>query len=143
MNVVILMGRMTGDPELKYTSGGKAFANFSLAVQKLRDGVEFIDCTAWEKTAETIAEYFRKGNRILIQGRLSVSNYEQNGEKRKSTKVVVNSFEFVESSGTSGNNGGYQQQQSFSNNTKKPVSVQNDTYEDDNDDMDDDEEFPF
>ena len=63
------------------------------------------------------------------EGRLSVSNYEQNGEKRKSTKVVVNSFEFVESSGTSGNNGGYQQQQSFSNNTKKPVSVQNDTYE--------------
>ena len=143
MNVVILMGRMTRDPELKYTSGGKAFANFSLAVQKTKDEVEFIDCTAWEKTAETIAEYFRKGNRILIQGRLSVSNYEQNGEKRKSTKVVVNSFEFVESSGTSGNNGGYQQQQSFSNNTKKSVSVQNDTYEDDNDDMDDDEEFPF
>ena len=143
MYVVILMGRMTRDPELKYTSGGKAFANFSLAVQKTKDEVEFIDCTAWEKTAETIAEYFRKGNRILIQGRLSVSNYEQNGEKRKSTKVVVNSFEFVESSGTSGNNGGYQQQQSFSNNTKKPVSVQNDTYEDDNDDMDDDEEFPF
>ena len=143
MNVVILMGRMTRDPELKYTSGGKAFANFSLAVQKTKDEVEFIDCTAWEKTAETIAEYFRKGNRILIQGRLSVSNYEQNGEKRKSTKVVVNSFEFVESSGTSGNNGGYQQQQSFSNNTKKPVAVQNDTYEDDNDDMDDDEEFPF
>ena len=143
MNVVILMGRMTRDPELKYTSGGKAFANFSLAVPKTKDEVEFIDCTAWEKTAETIAEYFRKGNRILIQGRLSVSNYEQNGEKRKSTKVVVNSFEFVESSGTSGNNGGYQQQQSFSNNTKKPVSVQNDTYEDDNDDMDDDEEFPF
>ena len=143
MNVVILMGRMTRDPELKFTSGGKAFANFSLAVQKTKDEVEFIDCTAWEKTAETIAEYFRKGNRILIQGRLSVSNYEQNGEKRKSTKVVVNSFEFVESSGTSGNNGGYQQQQSFNNNTKKPVSVQNDTYEDDNDDMDDDEEFPF
>ena len=143
MNVVILMGRMTRDPELKFTSGGKAFANFSLAVQKTKDEVEFIDCTAWEKTAETIAEYFRKGNRILIQGRLSVSNYEQNGEKRKSTKVVVNSFEFVESSGTSGNNGGYQQQQSFSNNTKKTVSVQNDTYEDDNDDMDDDEEFPF
>ena len=143
MNVVILMGRMTRDPELKFTSGGKAFANFSLAVQKTKDEVEFIDCTAWEKTAETIAEYFRKGNRILIQGRLSVSNYEQNGEKRKSTKVVVNSFEFVVSSGTSGNNGGYQQQQSLSNNTKKPVSVQNDTYEDDNDDMDDDEEFPF
>ncbi len=141
MNVVILMGRMTRDPELKYTSGGKAFANFSLAVQKTKDEAEFIDCTVWEKTAETIAEYFRKGNRILVQGRLSVSNYEQNGEKRKMTRVVVNSFEFVESSGNAGNSGGYQQQQSFNNNNNKPV--QNDAFENDNDDMDDDEEFPF
>ena len=140
MNVVILMGRMTRDPELKYTSGGKAFANFSLAVQKTKDEVEFIDCTVWEKTAETIAEYFRKGNRILVQGRLSVSSYEQNGEKRRMTRVVVNSFEFVESAGNSGNNSGYhQQQQSFNNSNNKPV--QNDDF--DNDDMDDDEEFPF
>jgi len=140
MNVVILMGRMTRDPELKFTSGGKAFANFSLAVQKTKDEVEFIDCTVWEKTAETIAEYFRKGNRILVQGRLSVSSYEQNGEKRRMTRVVVNSFEFVESAGNSGNNSGYhQQQQSFNNSNNKPV--QNDDF--DNDDMDDDEEFPF
>jgi single-strand binding protein len=134
------MGRMTRDPELKFTSGGKAFANFSLAVQKTKDEVEFIDCTVWEKTAETIAEYFRKGNRILVQGRLSVSSYEQNGEKRRMTRVVVNSFEFVESAGNSGNNSGYhQQQQSFNNSNNKPV--QNDDF--DNDDMDDDEEFPF
>ena len=142
MNVVILMGRMTRDPELKYTSGGKAFANFSLAVQKTKDEVEFIDCTVWEKTAETIAEYFRKGNRILVQGRLSVSSYEQNGEKRRMTRVVVNSFEFVESAGNSLNSGGYQQHQPFKNNNSKPP-VQNETFENDNDDMDDDEEFPF
>ena len=140
MNVVILMGRMTRDPELKYTSGGKAFANFSLAVQKTKDEAEFIDCVAWEKTAETIAEYFRKGNKILVQGRLSVSTYEQNGEKRKMTRVVVNSFEFIESSG---NSGGYQQQQSFNNSSKSKPPVQNDAFENDNDDMDDDEEFPF
>ena len=143
MNIVILMGRMVRNPELKYTSSGKAYASFTLAVQKNKNEAEFIDCTAWEKTAETIAEYFKKGSKILIQGRLSVSDYEKNGEKRRFTRVLANSFEFVESSGTSGNNGGYQQQQSFSNNTKKSVAVQNDTYEDDNDDMDDDEEFPF
>ena len=141
MNVVILMGRMTRDPELKFTSGGKAFANFSLAVQKTKDEVEFIDCTVWEKTAETIAEYFRKGNRILIQGRLSVNSYEQNGEKRRRMRVVVNSFEFVESSGSSNNGGGYNQNQSYSgNNSNKPVH--NDTYEND-DDTDDNEDFPF
>ena len=97
MNIVILMGRMTRDPELKYTTGGKAYANFTLAVQKTRDEAEFIDCVAWEKTAENIAEYFRKGNRILIQGRLSVNSYEQNGEKRKFIRVLANNFEFIDS----------------------------------------------
>ena len=97
MNIAILIGRLTRDPELKYTSNGKAYTTFTLAVQKTKDEAEFIDCIVWEKTAETIAEYFRKGNRILIQGRLSVSSYEQNGEKRKSTKVQVFSFEFIDS----------------------------------------------
>lgn len=121
MNIAILMGRLTRDPELKYTTGGKAYANFTLAVQKTKDEAEFIDCIAWEKTAENIAEYFRKGNRILIQGRLSVSSYEQNGEKRKFTRVLANSFEFVDSK-NSGNS-----QNSNRNNY----------------DSDEDEAFPF
>ena len=106
MNLVILSGRMARDPELRYTSGGKAYANFTLAVQKTRDEAEFIDCIVWEKTAETIAEYFRKGNRILIQGRLSVNSYDQNGERRKFTRVLANTFEFIDSknSGNSQNN---------------------------------------
>ena len=106
MNIVILMGRMTRDPELKYTSNGKAYTTFTLAVQKTKDEAEFIDCVAWEKTAENIAEYFGKGNRILIQGRLSVNSYEQNGEKRKFTRVLANTFEFIDSknSGNSQNN---------------------------------------
>jgi len=106
MNIAILMGRMTRDPELRYTSNGKAYTTFTLAVQKTKNEAEFIDCVAWEKTAENIAEYFRKGIRILIQGRLNVSSYEQNGEKRKSTKVQVFSFEFVDNknSGNGQNN---------------------------------------
>ena len=106
MNIAILMGRMTRDPELRYTSSGKAYTTFTLAVQKTKDEAEFIDCVAWEKTAENIAEYFRKGNRILIQGRLSVNSYEQNGEKRKFTRVLANTFEFIDSknSGNSQNN---------------------------------------
>ena len=106
MNIAILIGRMTRDPELKYTSGGKAYTNFTLAVQKTKDEAEFIDCVAWEKTAENIAEYFRKGNRILIQGRLSVNSYEQNGEKRKFTRVLVNTFEFIDSKNNSSSQNG-------------------------------------
>jgi len=106
MNIAILMGRMARDPELRYTSGGKAYTNFTLAVQKTKDEAEFIDCVAWEKTAETIAEYFRKGNRILINGKIVTSTYESNGEKRKSVKVQAFSFEFIDSknSGNSQNN---------------------------------------
>nr|DAJ40092.1 MAG TPA: Single strand binding protein [Caudoviricetes sp.] len=121
MNIVILMGRMVRNPELKYTSSGKAYANFTLAVQKNKNEAEFIDCTAWEKTAETIAEYFEKGSKILIQGRLSVSNYEQNGEKRKFTRILTNSFEFVES--------------------KNTVNAQSN--KNDYDETEDDEDFPF
>lgn len=106
MNLVVVSGRMARDPELRYTSGGKAYTNFTLAVQKTKDEAEFIDCVTWEKTAENIAEHFRKGNRILIQGRLSVNSYEQNGEKRKFTRVLTNTFEFIDSknSGNSQNN---------------------------------------
>ena len=103
MNLVVLSGRMARDPELRYTSGGKAYTNFTLAVQKTKDEAEFIDCVAWEKTAENIAEYFRKGNRILINGKIVTSTYESNGEKRKSVKVQAFSFEFIDSK-NSGNN---------------------------------------
>ena len=121
MNITILMGRLTRDPELKYTSNGKAYANFTLAVQKTKDEAEFIDCIAWEKTAENIAEYFGKGNRILIQGRLNVNSYEQNGEKRKFTRVQAFNFEFIDSK-----NSGNSQSDNRNN------------YEDD-----EDEAFPF
>ena len=121
MNIVILMGRMVRNPELKYTSSGKAYASFTLAVQKNKNEAEFIDCTAWEKTAETIAEYFKKGSKILIQGRLSVSDYEKNGEKRRFTRVLANSFEFVESKNT----------------------VNNQSNKNDYDETEDDEDFPF
>lgn len=88
MNVAILMGRLTRDPELKYTSGGKAYTTFTLAVQKTRDEAEFIDCVVWEKTAE------------------SVNSYEQNGEKRKFTRVLVNTFEFIDSKNNSSSQNG-------------------------------------
>ena len=117
MNIAILMGRMAKDPELRYTSGGKAYTNFTLAVQKTKDEADFVNCVAWEKTAETIAEYFRKGNRILINGKIVTSTYENNGEKRKTVKVQTFSFEFIDSknSGNSqnGNRNHYDDDEAF------------------------------
>jgi len=105
MNLVILTGRLTADPELKYTQSGKAFAKFTIAVNRTfnREQTDFINCVAWDKRAEVIAEYLRKGNMTGVKGRLSVRNYEdENGQKKKITEVIVDSIEFLESKKGSG-----------------------------------------
>ena len=104
MNKVILMGRLTRDPELRYTPSNVATCSFSVAVDrryKSSDGTtpaDFINCVAWRNTAEFISKYFVKGNRILIRGELQVRSYEdKNGEIRYVTEVVANDAEFCES----------------------------------------------
>ena len=99
MNFVVLAGRLTSDLELKYTQASKAYAKFSIAIARTynRDEVDFINCTAWGKTAEIAAEYLKKGSMIGVQGSLRVSQYEQDGQKRNRTEVQVNSIEFLES----------------------------------------------
>ena len=108
MNYVSLLGRLTRDPEVTYTQSGKAFTRFSIAVSRgtsNRDEVDFINCVAWEKRAETISQYFKKGSRILVQGRISTGSYEKNGETRYTTDVVVNNFDFIETKSSEGNYG--------------------------------------
>lgn len=98
MNHVSLLGRLTKDPEVQYTGTGKAYLRFTLAVKREnnKEETDFITCVAWEKRAELIEQYFTKGQRILITGRLSVSSYEKDGEKRYSTDVLVGQIEFIE-----------------------------------------------
>ena len=142
INNVVLVGRMTRDAELRYTPSNQAVATFTLAVNrnfKNQNGereADFINCTAWGKTAETIAEYLRKGRRIALQGRLSVNSYEKNGETRWSTEVIVDKFEFVDTVNSTGGQSSYTQpkksENSFANNDNN-----------DNDEIMDDDDFPF
>ena len=112
MNKVILMGRLTRDPELKATSSGKSYANFTVACDygKDREGnrlTNFIPCSCWDKRAEAIAKYFTKGQRILItDGMLMVRSYkdQRTGENRTYTYVDVRDFEFVEVKSAAGSN---------------------------------------
>ena len=112
MNKVQLMGRLTRDPELKTTSQGKNYANFTVACDygKDREGnrlTNFIPCSCWDKRAEVIAKYFTKGQRILItDGMLMVRNYkdQKTGENRTYTYVDVRDFEFVETKNSAGGN---------------------------------------
>ncbi|WP_297406788.1 single-stranded DNA-binding protein [uncultured Cetobacterium sp.] len=101
MNLVVLIGRLTRDPELKFGQSGKAYSRFSLAVDRpMKKGeADFINCVAFGKTAELIGEYLRKGRKVAINGRLQMNRYEVNGEKRTSYDVVVDSMEFIEAKG--------------------------------------------
>ena len=110
VNKVILLGRLGADPELKYTQDQTPVSNFSIATSisyKNKSG-EKIDktswhrCVAWRKTAETINQYFKKGNQIYIEGSLESRSFEdQNGDKCFITEVLVNNFQFVDSKSSS------------------------------------------
>lgn len=101
MNKCILIGRLTRDPELRYTQSGTPVCSESLAVRRptARDGeddADFINITVWGKAAENLAKYKRQGGQIAIEGRLQVSNYtDREGAKRWKTEVVANSVEFL------------------------------------------------
>jgi len=98
MNSVILIGRLVSDPEIKYSQGGKALARFTLAVNRTRSDADFIQCIAWERDAEIIGDYTKKGNKIGIQGRLEVRSYEDaSKQKRRITEVIVTRVELLES----------------------------------------------
>ena len=99
MNKVILLGRLTRDPELRFAAGsGNAVTRFSIAVtrQFKRDEADFINCVAFGKQAETIAQYMLKGSQIALTGHIQTGSYDaQDGTKRYTTDVLVESFEFV------------------------------------------------
>lgn len=97
LNHVILMGRLTADPEIKTTSGGKSVTNFTLAVDKFRreDGADFINCVAWEQTASFISRYFTKGSMIAVGGSIQTRKYtDKDGNNRTAFEVVVREASF-------------------------------------------------
>lgn len=100
LNVVVLMGRLTADPELKHTQSGVSVLSFCLAVDrnfsKEERKSDFIDIVAWRGTAEFIYKYFHKGSMIALAGNLQARNYEdKNGNKRTAYEVVANEVHFA------------------------------------------------
>ena len=107
MNHFVGIGRLTREPNVKYTQSGKAYASFTLAIDRRRstDGkqqADFIQCVAWEKTAEIISQYVSKGQKIAVDGRIQTRSYEQDGRKVYVTEVVVQCMEGCGSKGESG-----------------------------------------
>ena len=108
MNVVILVGRLTKDPELRTTGNGKSVTSFSVAVdrqfkQEGQPTADFFNVVAWGRQAEVINQYLRKGREIAVRGRLQTRNYTaQDGSKRYVTEVVLESFDFIGSRSDTG-----------------------------------------
>lgn len=124
VNRVILIGNLTRDIETRHTQGGTAVGKFGMAVNRKTKDTEttcFVDCTAFGKTAELLAQYVGKGSPLFIEGRLEYSTWESNdGSKRSKLEVVVENFQFLrgdESGEKSGRRSGGGRQERAAHNT--------------------------
>lgn len=108
INQVILMGRLTRDPEQRTTTTGKTIVSFSIAVDRATqdDQADFFNVTAWEKLGELVMQYVSKGRRVLVQGRLRQDSWDdkESGQKRSRVEVVATDVTFLD--GPNGDNGG-------------------------------------
>lgn len=120
-NLVVLTGRLTADPELKYTPNNVPVTSFSIAVnRRYKQGEEqqadFINIVAWRQTAEFVTKYFQKGSMIGIEGSIQTRKYtDKDGKKRTAFEVVANNVQFVESKRNTDVNIEAEPPQSFSN----------------------------
>lgn len=152
-NKVILMGNLTRDPELRYTPKGTAIARVGLAVNRVwrtetgesREEVTFVDCDAFGRQAETLCQYMKKGNPLLVEGRLKLHSWEdkQSGQKKNVLRVTVENFQFVGSpSGGGGGGGGGGGDEFQRARPATPVSPAS-TNDSDSDSMPSDDDVPF
>ena len=123
LNHIVIMGRLTRDPELRRTGSGIAVASFTVAVDRDfsgRDGGEketdFIDCVAWRSTGEFVSKYFNKGSMIVVSGRLQIRSWtDKEGNKRRTAEVVADNVYFGESKRNEG--GSYSNGNSYGGNS--------------------------
>jgi single-strand DNA-binding protein len=122
INRTVLVGRLTKDPELKYTASNIAFARFTIAVNRTFAGpsgereADFIQCIAWRKQAENLARFVHKGSLIGVEGRIQTGSYDdKDGTRRYTTDVVCDSVQFLEPKGENQQQSGYQKDREFTN----------------------------
>ncbi|SIS75358.1 single-stranded DNA-binding protein [Alicyclobacillus vulcanalis] len=114
LNRVILIGRLTADPELRYTNNGTAVASFTLAVDRMRQGpsgerqTDFINVVVWQKQAEIVAQYLQKGRLAAVDGRLQIRSYDnREGQRVRVAEVVAETVRFLDRGPDAGQNASY------------------------------------
>ena len=120
LNHIVLMGRLTRDPELRRTGSGVAVASFTLAVdrdyaaQGAEKETDFVDIVAWRNTAEFVSKYFAKGRMAVVTGRLQIRNWQdKEGNKRRSAEVVADNVYFGDSKRDNADGGSFNQSQGY------------------------------
>jgi len=138
LNRVILIGRLTQDPELRYTNSGTAVASFTLAVDRLRTGqdgekeTDFIPIVVWKKQAELCAQYLHKGRLAAVDGRLQLRSYEnREGQKVRVAEVVAESVRFLDRGSSSQTDGNVPAPASTSNTNGSRYNYDEDPFADD------------
>ncbi|WP_440894948.1 single-stranded DNA-binding protein [Amphibacillus sp. Q70] len=139
LNRVVIVGRLTKDPDLRYTANGKAVANFTIAVnrpfsnQQGNREADFINCVIWNKSAENLANYMSKGSLIGIDGNLQSRNYDgKDGKRVYVTEVVAGSVQFLESKNKTASNENKSQSNTPNNNIEptqddmSPIDISDD-----------------
>ncbi len=141
INSVVLMGRLTYDPELRTTPSGMSVISFQIACDRRfksneeENKADFIDVVAWRQTAEFISRYFRKGSMIAIEGSIQTENFtDKDGNKRKSVRVVANNVSFCGTKAESGTDSAFNQP------APSYASADNSDFEEI---IDDDDDLPF
>ncbi len=147
INQVILMGRLTRDPEQRTTTSGKTIASFSIAVDRggESDAADFFDITAWEKLGELVVQYLAKGRRVLVQGRLRQDSWDdkESGKKRSRVEVTATDVTFLDGP-SDGNNASGSSARSTGGSNSAPSKKSNDVVIEDIDDKPIDlSEIPF
>lgn len=152
MNKVVLIGRLTKDPDLRFAAGsGTAVTRLTLAVNRpfKKDEADFINCIAFGKTGEIIAQYLTKGRQLAISGSIQTGSYEaKDGTRRYTTDVIIDSFDFIDSNSSNGNTRSNSNFNVENNNFNTGFGSQNNSFNEssfNNDDMMpiDDGDIPF
>ena len=162
MNLILLIGRLTADPELRYTKTGTAVASFTLAVDRPQrkdheKETDFVNIVVWGKSGENCAQYLGKGRQAAIEGRLQIRSYEnRDGQKVRVAEVVANNVQFLDRANNSngsanGNNNGSNQRSASTAPSTQPRAQQSnvssdpfdDPFADDSASYIDDNDLPF
>lgn len=128
INRVVLIGRLTKDPELRKTQSGTSVVSYTIAVNRRsqtpgQPDADFINCVAWNKTAELMAQYLHKGSLIGVEGRIQTRSYDnQQGQRVYVTEVVTDSVQFLESKNTQPHQNSYNSYNSYSQPAPAPVN---------------------